>query len=596
MLKTFIRRFFSNLLFFYRNLGYRIFVSMTLSILMAILDGFGLAMFLPLLELVNNPEGAGVGSMGNLQFIVTGMEAIGLKLNLPNVLGLLCLFFILKGLVTYVSKIYRVHVRLYFVREIRLRMLRSLGKITYNKFTTSDVGRIQNTMTGEVERLGGSFRAYFWTVEQLILVFVYMGFAFFVDAKFAVLVSIGGFITNLFYKQIYIRTKGASKDLTNTSHGFQSLVIQFVSNYKYLKATALLDKFSIKLKDSIVSIEETKKKMGIYDSLLNSSREPLLIIVVSAVILFQTQYLNTSLGPILVSLLFFYRALNSLMGMQVSYNEFLSTSGSMENMMNYQKDLESGYENCGMEVVSNFNSSLVLQGVSFRYGEHLVLKEIDLIINKKETIALIGPSGSGKTTLLNIMVGLLPITEGDFYIDGVNRRNIDIKSYQGLIGYITQEPVIFNDTIFNNVTFWSPKTESSINRFYQAIEKASIDSFINGLPSGSDTILGNNGINLSGGQKQRISIARELYKGVEILFLDEATSSLDSETEKSIQDNIESLKDNCTIIIVAHRLSTVRKVDRIALMEDGKIIEIGDYDYLIENSEIFRRMVYLQDF
>jgi subfamily B ATP-binding cassette protein MsbA len=188
----------------------------------------------------------------------------------------------------------------------------------------------------------------------------------------------------------------------------------------------------------------------------------------------------------------------------------------------------------------------------------------------------------------------MPLDKGQMSIDGINREDLDIKTYQQKIGYITQDPVIFNDTVFNNVSFWSDPTIENKKRFENALTKASLYDYIQGLPEKEHTILGHNGINLSGGQKQRISIARELFKEIDILILDEATSALDSETEKIIQENIDHLKGQYTILIVAHRLSTIRNATRIVLMRDGEIAQIGNFQELSKSVPHFKRMVELQ--
>jgi subfamily B ATP-binding cassette protein MsbA len=169
-------------------------------------------------------------------------------------------------------------------------------------------------------------------------------------------------------------------------------------------------------------------------------------------------------------------------------------------------------------------------------------------------------------------------------------------NYRKRFGYITQEPVIFNDTIFNNVTLWASKSPENIIRFDKAVQLASMSQFMNELPDQEDTRLGDNGLLVSGGQKQRISIARELFKDVDVLIFDEATSALDSETECLIQDNIDMLMGRFTIVIIAHRLSTIRKADVITLMSKGKVVQSGDFKALLSSNHQFKRMVELQEF
>jgi ABC-type multidrug transport system fused ATPase/permease subunit len=349
------------------------------------------------------------------------------------------------------------------------------------------------------------------------------------------------------------------------------------------------------LETSIRRIEVSRRKIGELGSLVGSAREPMLISVIAAVILVQIYYFQGTLGPILISLLFFYRALTALTMMQNSWNKFLEVSGSMENLKEFQEDLGSHQEEDGKLVFEGYGQTIQLQGVSFGYGEKLILKDIHLEILKNQSIALVGESGSGKTTLVNLIAGLLPVGSGHLMIDGVTLSDLKKESYQQRIGYITQEPVVFNDSIYNNVTFWASPNSHNTARFWKAIQQASLYDYLMELPDKEDTALGNNGINLSGGQKQRISIARELFKEVEILILDEATSALDSETEKDIHECLDQLKGKYTLITIAHRLTTIKNADQIIVLEKGEMISMGTFEELIESSEKFKNSVALQN-
>lgn len=593
--KKIIKKYAANFTYFYQYLRYRIFVVLALNMGVGILDGFGLAMFLPLLQMVNGDKEVDAGKLGKMHFIVDGMKSIGVPFTLVSVLVLLCIFFTLKGIVRYFSDSYVITVQQLFVRKIRLNILAQLNAISFKSFTTSDVGIIQNTMSGEVDKVSRAFASYFKSVEQVILAAVYMSFAFFVSAQFALLVIAGGFITNLVYRKIYNDTKESSRKGTADANAFQGLIIQHVANFKYLKASGRLGFFGERLKVKLLELEKSNKRIGVLSAIVAGAREPLMLFVVSAVIIIQIYFLGASLGPILISLLFFYRALTAVVQMQTAWNFFLGNFGSIENMTSFQKYLAANKETTGKKEANGFTNSINLKNITVSYGDRQVLKNITLKINKNETVAFAGESGSGKSTLVNVLACLLPADEGVMEIDGINRTEIEPVSFQNKIGYITQEPVIFNDSIFNNVTFWDNPTPENIKRFNDAIKKAALKEFIENLPAKENTELGNNGINISGGQKQRISIARELYKDIEILIMDEATSALDSETERFVQDKIDELKGQYTIIIVAHRLSTIKNADRIVLMRNGEIEQTGTYQQLIDNTSLFKRMVELQE-
>lgn len=594
-IKKLLIKYFQNLAYFYKHLRYRILVMVCIGVLVGILDGFGLAMFMPLLEMVSNNTKATGASLGKLNFLITGMETLGLSLTLTSILVLMIFFFLIKGIFKYISSLYNASLRRFFINNIRNQLLTSFNQIKFKFFLTSDIGRIQNTLSGEVERASAAFYNYANTLQQAIMVAVYIGFAFFVDLRFALLVSAGGVLTNFLFKIIYKKTKGASKDFSQDSHAYQGQIIQYVANFKYLKATALLELYASRLRKSITVIESSRFKIGKYSALLESAREPLLIVVVAVVILIQTQLLGATLGPILISLLFFYRALSSLLNLQNSYNRFLELSGSLDNLLAFQSEIDKEKENEGSLVKEFVKDSIQLENVCLSYKSRQVLNHINLHIRKNETIAFVGESGSGKTTLINILAGLLPVDKGVMTIDGIDRNDVKISTYQNKIGYITQDPAIFNDTIFNNITLWASPTPKNVQRFNAVLQQAAIDTFVREQNLGADTILENDGINLSGGQKQRISIARELYKNIDLLILDEATSALDSETEHAIQKSMEALKGNYTVLMIAHRISTIRNADRIVVMNNGEIQQIGSYHDLINTSAQFKKMIELQE-
>lgn len=569
-----------------------------MSMLVGVLDGFGLAMFLPLLQVV---DGKGASTqydaegMGNLSFIIDAMKTIGLPFTLTGILMVMLVFFGAKGFFKFLEGLYRVINQRFFIKKLRFSNIDLLSNYSYRAFVLSDSGRIQNTFSGEVERVVTAYRSYFSAVQYGVLVFVYMGMALMANAQFAILVVVGGGLTNFIYKRIYSTTKRLSREVTKENHGFQGLLIQQVAFFKYLKATGYLTAYGKKLKLSILQIEKRAKKIGILSSAVQAIREPIVISVVIGVILLQVNVMGQPLGLIILSLLFFYRALSFLMTVQNYWNTFLAVSGSLENMAEFSQELKTQHDHEGTETFKGFSNRINVTGVDFYYGDTKILNNVTFSISKNETLALVGESGSGKTTLMNLLAGLMLPDGGDITVDNVPLRTLNRSTFQRKIGYITQDPVIFNDSIYNNVTLWAPKTEQNVKRFNDALRKAAILDFVNQLPEKDNSQLGNNGILISGGQKQRLSIARELFRDVEFLFFDEATSALDSETERAIQNNIEALKGEYTMVIIAHRLSTVKQADKIILMSKGCIESFGSFDQLTANSTTFKRMVELQE-
>lgn len=596
-LKQLVKKYFQYFYYFYSHLKYRIIISLFLNVLVGLMDGLGLAMFIPLLQMVDGDSAkANSGNMGNLSFLADIFNFFGITLSLGVVLTVIFVFFSLKGIMKFIEGYTRVTYEQMFINTIRNRNIYGLSNFSYNVFVNSDTGRIQNTFSGEVERVKQAYRFYFISVQYGIFVAVYITMALVANPKFALLVVVGGGLTNLIFRKMQRTTKALSKKVTADNHTFQALLIQKVTFFKYLKSTGLIHKYADKLIRQSNKIQASQRKTGIIAASLGSMREPLIILVVMAVILIQVHVFHQSIGVIILSLLLFYRALVSLMGVQNFWNQFLNYSGSLQNMTEFNAELKAGKEKVGSKPFRGFKDTVQVKDVSFLYEQSRILNNINITIRKNETLAIVGESGSGKTTFINVLTGLLSPTKGTVTIDGEDLESLDKESFQKRIGYITQEPVIFNDTIFNNVTFWDEPTEANKAKFTAALKKASIYEMVMNQPLKGDALLGSNGINVSGGQKQRLSIARELYKEVDFLFMDEATSALDSETEKEIQENIEQLKGKYTIIIIAHRLSTIKDADRIVLLNKGEIDRTGSFEELIGSSPSFKKMVELQGF
>jgi len=591
----FKNNFFGYFNFYYRVLGKRLLFNLFLSVLVSFLDGLGLTMFIPLLQATDG-HSFQKQSLGQLHYITDAIESLGFKLNINTVLTVLVLLFILKGILKFIQLNYQVKLRQLFMKKIRYDLVNKLQGMSYEKYLKLDAGRIQNTLIAEVQRLFQTLSFYFNAAQGAVMLTTYIGLAFMANYQFAILVAAGAGLSNFLFKRIYVATKKASIAFSKKGNDFNSLLIQSVHNFKYLKATNYFTNFSKKLKLVITETESLNRKMGFYTAVTTSIKEPMIIGVVALVIFLQLNFMQTSIGAIMLSLLLFYRALSYLMVVQTYWQNFIQNVGAMDSIANITNELTDAQEIQTGQTFDTFKDEINISNVSFGYENHPVLKGVSINIKKNNTIALVGESGSGKTTIANMIAGLIAPQSGKILIDNVPLNQISLNSYRSKIGYISQEPVVFNDNIFNNITFWSEPTAANKEHFWKALKLASLEDFVLAQPDKEYTHLGDNGLLISGGQKQRISIARELYKDSEILILDEATSALDSETEKIIQDNIENLQGSYTMIIIAHRLSTIKHANAIYLMEGGAVSAMGTFEEMLNVSARFRRMVELQEF
>ncbi|MDF2189650.1 ABC transporter ATP-binding protein [Paraflavitalea sp. CAU 1676] len=584
-------------LFYYRVVGNRLLVFLGLSVLISFLDGIGLAMFIPLLQSVANPGShAGEESLGQLHYFTDFIHWLGLDLTVTTVLLVLIMMFALKGMMRFTQLSYYAALRQMFIKKIRYSLVDNLQGLSYGAFSKLDAGRIQNTLTVEVQRLFQTMKFYFDASQAFVMLATYMALAFLANYQFAFLVGIGAALSNLVYRKIYKATKRASNELSKKGSDFNGFLTQTTLYFKYLKSTNTFNLYARKLKLVINDAEHLNRKIGNMNAITTSVKEPMIIIVVSLVILLQMNWMGATLSTIILSLLLFYRALSFLVTVQNHWQGFIENIGGMNAVANMLEEMSSLREEKGSIPFKGLNNQIAFNNVVFSYDEIPVLNGLNIVIPRKSTVALVGESGSGKTTIANMIAGLIQPTRGELLLDQTSIRQIELDSYRSNIGYISQESVIFNDTIFNNVTFWAEPTPENVRRFEEVVEMASLKEFVLAQPQQRDSRLGDNGILISGGQKQRISIARELYKNSEILIFDEATSALDSETERIIQGNIEKLYGNFTMVLIAHRLSTIKRADTIYLIEQGKVSASGSFEEMIHKSSRFKKLVSLQAF
>ena len=582
---------------YFKNIaGRHMYGYILVNLLVGLLDGLGLAMFIPLLGIASGIN-ANTGDENSdvINFIVNLFDSVGVNLNLVNALLFMVVVFSIKGVFYYLRNVYFIKIRVKSVSLLSLNLIKSLNELSYSGFTKLEAGRIQNTMVGELGKVIGALMSFFVYLQHIIMLATYIFLAFIANWQFAILVAIGGSLSNLFYKYINNYTKEKATLLSSKGNSFNAILIQILHNFKYLKATNHYQLFSKKLINNIHEQEKINLGVGKISSIGESLREPFTIVIITGVIIVQTSYLGESFSSILLSLLLFYRALGHLVSMQNSWNTFLANSSGIDSFETLLSDFKHYQEPLHYQEKIEHIDDISIKNISLSFRGKKAIDNISFSIKKNSSVAFVGESGAGKTTLANIISGLQTPDDGEIIIEGKSLYKTNLNFFRNHLGYITQEAVIFNDSIFNNVTFWQEKSEENEEKFRKTIEKVSLSEFLNELPEKENTQLGNNGILISGGQKQRISIARELYKDVELLILDEATSALDTETERHIKNNIDLLQGQTTLIIIAHRLSTIKNVDIIYLLDKGKIIASGNFDSLIKSSEKFRKMVELQE-
>lgn len=291
----------------------------------------------------------------------------------------------------------------------------------------------------------------------------------------------------------------------------------------------------------------------------------------------------------LAALLMLYEPVKRLSGVNNTIQQGLAAASRIFEVLDAVPEIRN---KPGAKILRSITQGIEFQDVSFRYEQEWVLKNINLQIKAGEVVAFVGASGGGKTTLLNLLPRFYDVSSGRILIDGVDIRDYTVESLRSMIGMVTQQTILFNDTVKNNIAYG--KMGEPMEEIIKAAQAANAHVFIQNLPQGYDTIIGEQGIKLSGGERQRISIARALLKNAPILILDEATSSLDSESEGEVKKALEYLMQGRTTLVIAHRLSTVRRADRIVVISNGTIAEIGTHEELLEKNGEYKRLYLMQ--
>lgn len=580
---------------FQRYLGKTIYVIVALGFFAAVFEGFGILMMLPLLESLDEntlPQAEGTINLIFLNII----SFLGLENSTSTILLIITFAFILKGILAFGALAIKSVLSGKLLRQFKGNLFDHYSEMSFDYYTKKDTGHFTNLINEQATRSLTAFDMLANLGGQFINTIVLISLAFAMTWQFGIMISfVGIFLLSIFM----VLNKYVRKLSRNTAFENGILtkwLIQTLQGYKYLSSTGQTHILKKRIVNSISKLTNNQVGQAIAASFTQSVREPITVVLIMIVVFIQLMIFDQKLAPILVSIVLFYRALNSVIAVQSSFQGTFMFIGSMEAVDNEFKNQKNNKITNGTKLLDDFHHGIELKNVSFRYnkrGEYQI-KNLSLQCPALKSIALVGTSGAGKSTVADMITLLKTTYEGEIFIDNIEAKNIDRKSWQNQIGYVSQESVIFNETIANNISMWSNEDKSS-QKLEEAAAKANILDFINSLENGFETIVGDRGILLSGGQRQRIFIARELFRKPRVLLLDEATSSLDSESEKEIQKSIESLKGEITLILIAHRLSTIKSVDYIYVLDDGRVLERGTYEELMNNEDSkFRKLAVLQ--
>jgi subfamily B ATP-binding cassette protein MsbA len=499
----------------------------------------------------------------------------------------------------YLSAVIIAKIRVKIVTNIRNQLFNKILSFKINFFTNNKKGDVVSRLTSDIQQIENSvinsIRVLFKEPALLLgLFFILSTISIELTLYTIFLIPISGAIISYIAKHLKIKATYSQNALGRINNVI-SESLDGIRIIKLFTANWFVNK---KFKEEVYDYGKQNLSMYKRFELASPISEFLGVATVAGILLIGGGMVldkssDISASEFIAFIIIFSQVLNPAKAISDAFNTIQRGLASADRTFEYVDKTIIVEEEDGTQKIEKLESKITFNNVSFAYETDKVLDKISFNIKKGEKIALIGPSGSGKSTIIDLLSKFYKVKKGEIKIDGKNINTYDTYSLRTMMGVVTQESIVFHDTITNNITFGNKNI--NMEKIINAAKIANAYDFINKLENKFDTIIGERGLKLSGGQRQRLCIARAIYKNPPILILDEATSSLDSESEKVVQNAIENVMKNRTSIIIAHRLSTVINVDKIILIDEGKIIGIGNHKDLIKNSEMYKKLIQMQN-
>jgi ABC-type multidrug transport system fused ATPase/permease subunit len=583
-----------------RYIGRRLYVVFALAIATAFTQGFGISLLLPLLR-SSQAAGNGAEDMGTAeQLLQTLLETLGIAGSMGGILVFIAVVFVGKGLLNFAKQGYTGYLQAQLLRELKGGLFDAYSEMEYRYYLRENTGHFINVINQQVNRFFGSFKSFSQFVTDAVTTFSYFAFALAITWRFTLLaLAVGLGMLFLFqYLNAYVRK--LSRRYSEEASTLNKFLVQALQSFKYIASTGQVDHIRTEVTDSVGRLTGYQFRQNVASALTSSLKEPVSVLLITGIIGLQVVVFGGAVAPIFVALLFFHRGMQSMMSVQSSWQSTMNSIGSVEMVVDDLEQARANRETTGSADLSPLSEGVYFDGVYYAYNseDDDVLQDINVEVLANQTVALVGESGAGKSTLVDLMTLMLRPRAGEIRIDGTPHDEVDVASWRKQIGYVSQETVVFDDTIANNISLWQGHFEGDAahrERVVDAAKRAHAHHFIQDLPDGYQTVVGDRGVRLSGGQRQRLFVARELFKQPNLLILDEATSDLDTASEQHIQNSIDALQGEVTVVIIAHRLSTVKNADRVYVLDEGRVVEKGSYHQLrMQDGGQFREMVEMQ--
>jgi len=550
------------------------------------------------------PQWEGLGEITTygesyLNYFVTLKKSEGSDDVLIFMVGFVIVSFLLKNVFNYLAMFFITFLRNGVLKDLRNDLYKKITSLPLAFYSEKRKGDTMSRISTDVLEIQHSFLSILELIirEPLTIVFTITSM-FIISVKLSlfvlIFIPVSGFVISLIGKSL----KRNSNKVQKEQGHFLSIVDETLSGLKVIKGFNAERIFSTKFEDSTKRFYNYSNKLLNKQNLAGPTSEFLGISVIAALLWYGGQMVlnEKTLDPslFLVYMGLAYQILTPAKAISKASYSIKRGNAAAERVMDILHTDSTLEDVSDATNKTSFDEAIKLKKINFKYEDEYVLKNFSISVPKGKTVALVGQSGSGKSTIANLVTRFYDVNDGHIEIDGTNIKTITKHSLRNLIGLVTQDSILFNDSIKNNIILG--KENASDNEVIKALEIANAWEFVKDLPNGINTNIGDSGNKLSGGQKQRLSIARAVLKNPPIMILDEATSALDTESERLVQVALENMMKNRTSIVIAHRLSTIQNADEIIVMQKGEIVEQGKHQELLDKKGVYSNLVVMQSF
>ena len=601
---------FSRILFYLRSQKRNIVLYVVFNLLSILFSLVSLAMLAPFLQMLFGKEKLmsvqpvwSFSASGILDFLKYTISQLISQHDEVYALAAICVIIVIsiffKNLFTYLSFRVLAPMRNYVMTKLRSDLYAKILELPIGYFTEQRKGDIISRMSNDANEVEWSVMS---TLEGLVRdplnILIYLFTLVYISPALSlfllVLLPLTGFIIGRVSRSLKKQSTASQEQLGT----LMSILDETLGGLRVIKAFNAEKILRNKFFHTNDTLNHIRNRMNFRRDLASPMSEFLGVLVLSCILWFGGKLvLNHQAGlaadSFITYILIFTQIINPAKSLSTAYYNAQRGSAAIQRIEEILQAPVTVTDVPGAKPIVSFHQSIEFKNVSFAYEDTIILKNINLLIEKGKTIALVGSSGAGKSSLADLVPRFHDVSGGELLIDGINIKNYTLHSVRNLMGIVTQEPILFNDSIANNIALGVDKvTEEQIEH---AATVANALQFIQQKEEGFDSNIGDRGNKLSGGERQRLTIARAVLKNPPILILDEATSSLDTESERLVQDAINNMMQNRTSLVIAHRLSTIRHADEIIVLQKGEIAERGSHDQLLAHNGIYRRLVDMQE-